>query len=72
MLCNLDELMTSPLWVFFLHHTIDQFHITFDNFFVLDSVQPFSDHATKCLVRVTGLLPAVLTFREVISSDDVL
>ena len=33
----------------------------------LDSVQPSSFHATKCPVRVKGLLPAVLTFREGIS-----
>ena len=29
-----------------------------------DSIQPFSFHARKRPVRVTGLLPAVLTFRE--------
>ena len=61
MFCNLDELMTSLLCL--LHYIIDQFRNTCDKK-LLDSVQPFSFHATKCPVRVTGLLPAVLTFRE--------
>ena len=62
--CNLDELMTSLLC--FLHYVIDQFCITSDKNFLLDSIQPCSSNATKCPVRVTGLLPAVLTFRKVI------
>ena len=62
MFCNLDKLLTSLLC--FLHYIIDQFHNTCDNFFLLDSTQPFSSHATKCPVRVECLLPAMLTFRE--------
>ena len=62
MVCNLDKLMTSLLC--FLHHIIEQFRNTCDKKILLDSIQPFSFHATKCPVRVTGLLPAVLTFRE--------
>ena len=54
--------MTSLLCL--LHYIIDQFSNTCDKQKLLDSVQPFSFHATKCPVRVTGLLPAVLTFRE--------
>ena len=61
MFCNLDEQMTSLLC--FLHYIIDQFHDTRDKI-LLDSIQPFSFHATKYPVRMTGLLPAVLTFRE--------
>ena len=62
MFCNLDELMTSLLCI--LHHIIDKFCNTCDKKISLDSVQPFSFHVTKCPVRVTSLLPAVLTFRE--------
>ena len=66
MFCNLDELMTSRFCL--LHYIIDQFRNTCDKKKKkkkkFDSVQPFSFHATKCPVRVTGLLPAVLTFRE--------
>ena len=63
MFCNLDELMTSLLC--FLHYIIDHFRNTYDkkiylvpyNYFhsMRESVRP---------VRVTGLLPAMLTFRE--------
>ena len=62
MFCNRDELMTSLLC--FLHYIIDQFRNACDKKNSLDSVKPFSFHATKCPVRVMGLLPAVLTFRE--------
>ena len=62
MFCNLDELMMSLLY--FLHYIIDQFRNICDKIVLLDSIQPFSFHATKCPVRVTGLLPAVLTLRE--------
>ena len=49
---------------FTLHHRPISKHLW--QKIVLDSVQPFSFHATKCLVKVTGLLPAVLTFHKVI------
>ena len=62
MFCNLDELMTSLLC--FIHHIIDQFRYACDKKMLIGSVQPFSFHATKYSVRVTGLLPAVLTFCE--------
>ena len=55
MFCNLDELMTSLLC--FLHYIIDQFRNTRDKKF---HMIPFN----HCPVRVTDLLPAVLTFRE--------
>ena len=62
MFCNLDELITLLLCFFFtLHHRQK---------ILLDSVQPFSFHTPKCPVRVMGLLPAVLSFREGISSYD--
>ena len=61
MFCNLDELMTSLLC--FLHYILDQFGNACEKN-SLDSVQPFSFHARKYPVRVTGLLPAVLTFSE--------
>ena len=62
MFCNLDERMTSLR--FFLDYIIDQFDIACDKKNSLDSVQPFSSHVTKCPVRVMGLLPAVLAFRD--------
>ena len=63
MFCNLDEIMTSLLC--FLHYTIDRFRNTCDKK-LIDSIQSFAFHVTKCpvRVRVTCLLPAVLTFRE--------
>ena len=60
MFCSLDDLMTSLLCS--LHHITDQFHNTCDKKIILDSIQSFSLHATKCLIRVTGLLSAALTF----------
>ena len=62
MFCNIDQLITSLFC--FSHYIIDQFRNTCDKNNLLDSVQPFSFHATKCPVRVTDLLPAVSNFWE--------
>ena len=65
MFCNVDEPMTSLRC--YLHYIIDQFRNACDENNSIDSVKPFSFHATKnekYLVRVTGLLLPVLTFRE--------
>ena len=62
MFCNLDELVTPLLS--FLHYIIDQLRNTCDNKFYLIPYNHFHSHTTKCPVRMTGLLPAVLTFRE--------
>ena len=66
MFCNLDELMTSLLFFcFLLRYTIDYFRNTCDKKIILDSVDHFQSMRQN-VQWVTGLLPAVLTFREAI------